>query len=86
MAPLIEAKRLTDFSLSFPPVCTSRHPDQLEYPQHSIRLEHIEDLVAVLIADYNGTPSACNGYRSPLELKLTSRAKWPPLASLSYVP
>lgn len=41
-------------------------PDKIAM-KYKIRLEHIEDLVAVLIADYNGTPSACNGYRSPLE-------------------
>jgi hypothetical protein len=35
--------------------------------KYNIRLEHIEDLVEVLIADYNGTPTLRNGYRSPLE-------------------
>lgn len=32
-----------------------------------IRLDHIEDLVEVLIAEFNGRPSHGNGYRSPLE-------------------
>lgn len=35
--------------------------------KYKIRLEHIEELVEVLIADHNGTPTARNGYRSPLE-------------------
>ncbi len=35
--------------------------------KYKIRLEHIEDLVEVLIAEFNGRPSHGNGYRSPLE-------------------
>lgn len=35
--------------------------------KYKIRLEHIEDLIEVLIAEFNGRPSFGNGYRSPLE-------------------
>lgn len=35
--------------------------------KYKIRLEHIEDLIEVLIAEFNGRPSLGNGYRSPLE-------------------
>lgn len=35
--------------------------------KYKIRLEHIEDLIEVLIAEFNGRPSIGNGYRSPLE-------------------
>ncbi|NOT20425.1 MAG: hypothetical protein HOP24_09175 [Sideroxydans sp.] len=35
--------------------------------KYKIRLEHIEDLVEILIAEFNGRPSHGNGYRSPLE-------------------
>lgn len=35
--------------------------------KYKIRLEHIEDLIEVLIAEFNGRPSHGNGYRSPLE-------------------
>jgi hypothetical protein len=42
------------------------HPEEVAL-KYKICLEHIEDLIAVLIADYNGTPTICNGYRSPLE-------------------
>lgn len=35
--------------------------------KYKIRLEHIEDLIEVLIAEFNGRPSNGNGYRSPLE-------------------
>lgn len=35
--------------------------------KYKIRLEHIEDMVEVLIAEFNGRPSHGNGYRSPLE-------------------
>jgi putative transposase len=35
--------------------------------KYKIRLEHVEDLIEVLIAEFNGRPSSGNGYRSPLE-------------------
>ena len=35
--------------------------------KYKIRLEHVEDLIEVLIAEFNGRPSFGNGYRSPLE-------------------
>lgn len=35
--------------------------------KYKIRLEHLEDLIEVLIAEFNGRPSLGNGYRSPLE-------------------
>ena len=32
-----------------------------------IKLEDLEELTAVLVSDFNGTPTAHNGYRTPLE-------------------
>lgn len=36
--------------------------------KYDIRLEHLEDLVEVLFAQYNATPHAALGYRTPLEV------------------
>lgn len=43
-----------------------KNPEKMAQ-KYKIRIEHIEDLIEVLIADYNGTPSERNGHRSPLE-------------------
>jgi transposase InsO family protein len=35
--------------------------------RYTIQIEQLEDLMDVLIANYNGTPHSSNGYRTPLE-------------------
>ena len=43
-----------------------KNPEMLAQ-KYNIKLEDIKDLVELLIADFNGTPTIRNGYRSPIE-------------------
>ena len=56
--------------------------------KYSIQLEHLEDLVDVLIANFNSTPHSSLGYRTPLEYLDSLCAKegrWPRQADRSRV-
>ena len=55
------------------------NPDQAAV-HYRIQIEHLEDLLDVLIANFNGTPHGSIGYRSPLDYLMylcQAHDKWP---------
>jgi len=58
--------RLPNTTGSSPKDSRRKNPE-LAAVKYSIQLEHLEDLVDVLIANFNSTPHAGIGYRTPLE-------------------
>lgn len=50
--------------------------------KYEMRLEHLEDLLEVLIAQYNGTPHTSLGYRTPLEVLKFHVAQGIPIRTL----
>jgi len=65
-----------------------RDNPELAATEYRMQLDHLEDLIDVMIANFNAEPHTSNGYRSPLEYLeyLCAHGNdWPPTADQSLV-